>query len=105
MIKAPTEPLVWPAVTRLQPGIRAFAGHTNTMLDVVGRIGAPPSLAIFSEGNHLMALISDDIVGAFPQYAPSSCSTIRASIRVLLLGPDHMLVAFLPAGSPADWRS
>jgi hypothetical protein len=41
MIKAPTEPLVWPAVTRLQPGIRAFAGHTNTMLDVVRRIGAP----------------------------------------------------------------
>jgi hypothetical protein len=41
MIKAPTDPLVWPAVTRLQPGIRAFAGHTNTMLDVVRRIGAP----------------------------------------------------------------
>src|SRR5471030_856850 len=62
-------PLVWPVVAKLQPGIRAFAGHTDTVPDIVGRIGTPPSLVIFTEGNHLMALLSEDIVGAFPSWA------------------------------------
>jgi hypothetical protein len=52
VIQAPPEPLVWPVVTKLQPGIRSFAGHTDTVPDIVGRIGTPPSLVI--EGNHLM---------------------------------------------------
>jgi hypothetical protein len=73
-LKAP-EPLVWPVVAKLQAGIRSFAGHTNTVPDIVGRIGAPPSLVIFSEGNHLMVLLSDDIIGAFrrgPSRMPST---------------------------------
>jgi Anti-sigma factor NepR len=41
------------------------------VLDVIGRIGAPPSLVIFTEGNHLMVLSSDDVVGAFPSWAKS----------------------------------
>jgi hypothetical protein len=71
VIQTPPGPLVWPVVTRLQPGIRSFAGHTDTVPDIVGRIGTPPSLAIFTEGNHLMVLLSDDIVGAFPSWAKS----------------------------------
>src|SRR5262249_42161675 len=35
-VRALPEPLVWPVVTKLQLGIRSFAGHTDTMLDVVG---------------------------------------------------------------------
>jgi len=69
------EPLVWPVVTRLQPGIRSIAGHTDTVPDIVGRIGTPPSLVIFTEGNHLMVLLSDDIVGAFPSWAKSQPHT------------------------------
>src|SRR5580765_6829085 len=65
----PLEPLVWPLVGGEQPGIRTFAGHTNTVLDIVGRIGTPPSLMIFTEGNHLMVVLSDDIVGTFPAWA------------------------------------
>jgi hypothetical protein len=65
------DPIVWPVVTKQRSGIRSFAGHTDTVPDVVGRIGAPPSLVIFSEGNHLMVLLSDDIVGAFPTWAKS----------------------------------
>jgi hypothetical protein len=34
---------VWPIATKLQPGIRSFVGHTDTVLDVIGRIGTPPS--------------------------------------------------------------
>ena len=71
VIKTPPEPLVWPIVTKLQPGIRSFAGHADTVLDVIGRIGAPPSLMIFTEGNHLTVLSSDEIVGAFPSWAKS----------------------------------
>ena len=32
-------PLVWPTVTKPQPGIRSFIGHTDTVLDVIGRVG------------------------------------------------------------------
>ncbi len=64
-----SEPLVWPVITRPQTALRSFAGHTNTVLDIVGRIGTPPSLVIFSEGNHLMVLLSEDILGAFPAWA------------------------------------
>jgi extracellular solute-binding protein len=71
VVQALPEPLVWPIVTKLQPGIRSFVGHTDTVPDIVGRMGTPPSLAIFTEGNHLMVLLSDDIVGAFPSWAKS----------------------------------
>src|SRR5262245_59353359 len=67
----PAEPLVWPVVTKLPPNIRSFAGHTDTVPDIVGRIGTPASLVIFTEGNHLMVLLSDDIIGAFPSWAKS----------------------------------
>src|SRR5260370_16079200 len=53
---APPEPVVWPALVKLPSGIRSFNGHTDTVLDVIGRIGTPPSLVIFTEGNHLMVL-------------------------------------------------
>ncbi len=39
----PSEPLVWPVVTKLPPGIRSFAGHTDTVPDIFGRFGTPPS--------------------------------------------------------------
>ena len=55
-VRVPPEPLVWPLVTKLQPGIRSFMGHADAVLDVIGRIGTPPSLVIFTEGNHLMVL-------------------------------------------------
>jgi len=58
-------------VTKPPPGIRSFAGHTDTVPDIVGRIGTAPSLVIFTEGNHLMVLLSDDVIGAFPSWAKS----------------------------------
>jgi len=71
IIPASSDPLIWPVVTKLLPGIRAFAGHTDTVPDIVGRIGTSPSLVIFTEGNHLMVLLSDDMIGAFPSWAKS----------------------------------
>jgi hypothetical protein len=85
----PLEPLVWPLVGTEQPGIRTFAGHANTVLDIVGRIGTPPSLVIFTEGNHLMVLLSDDIVGAFPAWA-------QAQPQYADLHLDNIVVVTLP---------
>src|SRR5712691_7863810 len=84
-----SEPLVWPVTTRLQAGIRSFAGHTNTVLDIVGRIGTPPSLVIFSEGNHLMALLSEEIVGGFPGWA-------KAQPQHADLNVDNIVVVTMP---------
>lgn len=83
------EPLVWPALAKLPSGIRSFNGHADTVLDVTGRIGAPPSLVIFTEGNHLMVLLSDDILGAFPSWA-------RSQPQYADLDLDNILVSTLP---------
>ncbi len=89
MGQTPPEPLVWPIVTKLQPGIRSLAGHTDTVPDVVGRSGTPPSLVIFTEGNHLMVVLSDDIVGAFPTWA-------KALPQYADLPLDNIVVVTLP---------
>ena len=86
---APPGPLVWPVVTKLPPSIRAFAGHTDTVPDIVGRIGTPPNLVIFTEGNHLMVVLSDDILGAFPAWA-------KAQPPYADLPLDHIVVVTLP---------
>jgi hypothetical protein len=83
------EPLVWPLVGGEQPGIRTFAGHANTVLDIVGRIGTPPSLVIVTEGNHLMVVLGDDIVGAFPAWA-------KAQPQYADLHLDNIVVVTLP---------
>jgi extracellular solute-binding protein len=103
MTKALTEPLVWPVVTKQHDGIHLFAGHTNTVPDVVGRIGTPPSLAIFSEGNHLMALLGDDIVGAFPAWARSQSAYADLGLDniVVVTLPQHVLVQTITAGGIA----
>jgi Bacterial extracellular solute-binding protein len=88
-IQMPPGPLVWPVVTKPPPGVRAFAGHTDTVPDIVGRIGTPPSLVIFTEGNHLMALLSDDIVGAFPSWA-------KSQLQYADLDLDNVVVVTLP---------
>jgi hypothetical protein len=103
VIQTRPEPLVWPVVTKLQPGIRSFAGHTDTVPDIVGRIGAPPSLAIFTEGNHLMVLLSDDIVGAFPSWAkaqPQHADLDLANIVVVTL-PQPVVVQMIRTGGIA----
>ena len=82
------EPLVWPVITR-QKGIPSFDGHTDTVVDIVGRVGMPPSLVVFSEGNHLMVLLSEEILGAFPAWA-------KAHPQYADLGLDNIVVVTLP---------
>jgi hypothetical protein len=102
-IRTPAEPLVWPIVMRLPPGIRSFAGHTDTVPDVVGRIGVPPSLVIFSEGNHLMVLLRDNIVGAFPSWAKSQPQHADLDLDniVAVTLPQPVLVQMIRTGGIA----
>ena len=86
---APPEPLVWPIVTKPRPGVRSFAGHTDTVPDIAGWIGRPASLVIFTEGNHLMVLLGEDIVGEFPAWA-------RAQPRYADQRLDNIVVVTLP---------
>jgi hypothetical protein len=96
-------PLVWPVTAKLQSGIRSFVGHANTVLDVIGRIGTAPSLVIFTEGNHLMVLSSDDIVGAFPSWAASKpeYAELDLSNVILVTLPQPILVQMLRTGGVA----
>jgi extracellular solute-binding protein len=102
-IQAVPEPLIWPTVAKLPPGVRSFAGHTDTVLDVIGRIGAPPSLVIFTEGNHLMVLSSDDIVGAFPSWAKSQPPYANLDLAniILVTLPQPILVEMIRTGGVA----
>jgi hypothetical protein len=84
-----SEPLVWPVIPGLPTGIRSFAGHANTVLDIVGRIGTPPSLVIFSEGNHLMVLLSEEVFGTFPTWA-------KAQPQYADLNLDNVVVVTMP---------
>ncbi len=101
--QTPLEPLVWPVTTKPQPGIRAFAGHTNTVLDVIGRIGTPPGLVIFTEGNHFMALLSEEIVGAFPSWAKSQSQYADLDLNnvVVLTMPQPIVVQAIRTGGIA----
>src|SRR5262245_38249383 len=101
--RQPLDPLVWPLIDGHQPGIRTFAGHANTVLDIIGRIGTPPSLVIYSEGNHLMVLLSQDILGAFrpwaktqPQYAHLSLDNV-----VVVTMPQPIVVQMMRTGAVA----
>jgi hypothetical protein len=100
---ARSEPVVWPIVTKIRPGIRSFAGHADTVLDVIGQIGAPPSLVIFTEGNHLMVLSSDDIVGAFPSWAKSQPQYADLDLANIILAtlPQPILVQMISTGGVA----
>src|SRR4029453_18165588 len=97
------EPLVWPVITGLPTGIRFFAGHTNTVLDIVGRIGTPPSLVIFSEGNHLMVLLSEEIGGAFPAWAKAQPQYADLTVDnvVMVTMPQPIVVQMVRTGAIA----
>src|SRR5438132_12436556 len=43
--------IAWPVFAKTTPGIPTLDGHTDTVPDIVGRIGAN-DLVVFTEGNH-----------------------------------------------------
>src|SRR5262245_29546632 len=99
--QASLEPLVWPIVPKVRSDVHSFAGHTNTVPDIVGRFGAPASVVIFTEGNHLMVLHSDDILGAFPAWARSQAQYADLNLDnvILVTLPQPIFVQMISSGS------
>jgi hypothetical protein len=94
-------PLVWPVVTKVPADAQVFAGHTDTVPDVVGRFGAPASLVIFTEGNHLMVLHSPDMLGGFPAWAklqPQYADLDLANVILVTL-PQPIVVQTIRSGA------
>jgi len=102
-VRVPSEPLVWPIAARRRLGAPAFDGHTDTVPDIVGEIGTPPGLVIFSEGNHLMVLLSEDVLGAFPAWAKSQPQYADLDLRNIMVVtlPQPIVVQMIRAGGIA----
>jgi len=98
---ASLDPLVWPVVPKVPSGVRSFAGHANTVPDIVGRFGAPPSLVVFTEGNHLMVLHSDEIFGSFPAWAKSQAQYADLDVGnvILVTLPQPIVVQMITSGA------
>jgi len=82
------------------PGAPALNGYTDTVPDVVGRLGSPIGFAIFTEGNYFPALLGGEIIEPFriwaklqPQYAPLGLDNI-----VIITLPQPMIVGMLLEG-------
>jgi hypothetical protein len=63
----------------------------------------PPSLVIFTEGNHLMVLLSDDILGAFPSWAKSQPQYADLDLDNIVVStlPQPILVEAIRSGGIA----
>jgi Bacterial extracellular solute-binding protein len=70
-------------------GVPALNGFTDTVPDIVGRLGSPIGLAIFTEGNHFPALLSGEIIEPFRAWARG-----QAEYAALALG--NIVIATLP---------
>jgi hypothetical protein len=60
---------VWQTMVPTPANTPAFNGHTDTIPDIVGRLGSRIDLAIFTEGNHFPALLGGGIFDAFRSWA------------------------------------
>ncbi|MBV8937295.1 MAG: substrate-binding domain-containing protein [Alphaproteobacteria bacterium] len=89
--------VVWRTMVSLPADVPALSGHTDTVPDIIGRLGAPIALAIFTEGNHFPALLSGEIIEPFrawtkarPEYARLTLDNI-----VIVTLPQPIIVSML----------
>jgi len=75
----------------------ALNGHTDTVPDIIGRLGARVDLAIFTEGNHFPVLLSGEIIEPFRAWAkgrPEYAQLALDNIVVVTL-PQPIIVSML----------
>jgi molybdate transport system substrate-binding protein len=95
----PSRFVAWPVVAQTPPGVPALNGHTDTVPDIVGRIGAN-DLVIVTEGNHFPVLLGGAVIPPFQKWAkadPRFCDLTLKDIAVVTL-PQPMIVAMLRHG-------
>jgi hypothetical protein len=61
--------VVWKPIDPAPADIPALDGHSDTVPDIVGRLGVPIGLAIFTEGNHFPALLGGEVIEPFRNWA------------------------------------
>jgi Bacterial extracellular solute-binding protein len=91
---------MWNPMAPALPGVPALNGHTDTVPDIVGRLGSPIGLAIFTEGNHFPALLGAEIIEPFRAWAKSQAQTAALSLDniVVVTLPQPIIVAMLLEG-------
>jgi hypothetical protein len=80
--------IAWPVFGETPPGVPALNGHTDTVPDIVGRIGTN-DLIVFTEGNHFPALFGGEVMQPFRDWA-------KADHRFADLRLDNIAVVTLP---------
>jgi hypothetical protein len=95
--------VVWKRLGPAPTGIPALDGHTDTVPDIVGRLGAPIGLAIFTEGNHFPALLGGDIIEPFRVWARSQAqhASLMLDNIVIVTLPQPMIVGMILGGGIA----
>ncbi len=92
--------VVWKRLGPAPPDVPALNGYTDTIPDIVGRLGAPISLAIFTEGNHFPALLGGEIVEPFRAWARTQAQYAGLALDniVIVILPQPMIVGMLLGG-------
>ena len=81
--------VVWQRLVPAPADIPALDGYTDTVPDIVGRLGSDIGLAIFTEGNHFPALLGGEIIEPFRIWA-------RKQTQYIGLALDNIVVVTLP---------
>jgi len=93
--------IVWKRLVPAPSDALALDGHTDTVPDIVGRLGAPIGLAIFTEGNHFPALLGGEIIEPFRAWARTQAQYAGLALDniVVVTLPQPMIVGMLLGGS------
>jgi Bacterial extracellular solute-binding protein len=91
------EPVLWKVMAAAATGVPTLNGYTDTVPDIVGRLGSPIGLAIFTEGNHFPALLSGEIVEPFRAWARGQAehATLALGNILIVTLPQPMIVDML----------
>jgi hypothetical protein len=93
--------VVWKPLVPTPSDAPALDGHTDTVPDIVGRLGVPIGLAIFTEGNHFPVLLGGEIIEPFRAWARAQAQYAGLALDniVIVTLPQPMIVGMLLGGS------
>jgi hypothetical protein len=93
--------VVWKRLVPAPADAPALDGHTDTVSDIVGRLGVSIGLAIFTEGNHFPALLGGEIIEPFRAWARTQAQYAGLALDniVVVTLPQPMIVGVLLGGS------
>ena len=91
--------IAWPVFARTTPGMPTINGHTDTVPDIVGRIGAN-DLVVFTEGNHFPVLFGGEVMQPFRDWAKADrrFANVRLEDIAVVTLPQPIIVAALRQG-------